>query len=146
MVDRPLCPHAPTMPLHDSLHDRQTDAGALELLGAVEPLEDAKQLVRVLHLESRTVVPDKVRQLARAGGTADLDRRLGARARELPGVADEVRQDLPDEGAVGEGRRQGRDRDRDVALRLEAPQVFDHRLRHGGHVDAGLLQVAPPHA
>ena len=91
MVDRPLCPHAPTMPLHDSLDDRQTDAGALELLGAVEPLEDAEQLVGVFHLESRTVVPDEVRQLARAGGTADLDRRLGARARELPGVADEVR-------------------------------------------------------
>ena len=144
MVDRPLCPHAPPMPLHDSLHDRQTDAGALELLGAVEPLEDAKQLVGVFHLESRTVVPDEVRQLARAGGTADLDRRLGARARELPGVADEVRQDLPDEGAVGESRRQGHDRDRHAALRLEAPQLFHRRLRQGGHVDAGLLQVASP--
>src|SRR5260370_7962272 len=97
------------MPLHDSLHDRQTDAGALELLGAVEPLEDAVQLVGVFHLESRTVVPDEVRQLPRAAGTADLDRRLRARARELPAVADEVRQALTDEGALRQAPRPPRD-------------------------------------
>jgi hypothetical protein len=124
------------MPLHDPLHDRQTDAGALEVLGAVEPLEDAKQLVGIRHLKSRAVVLDEVRQFAGARGAADFDCRPGARARELPGVANEVRQDLPDQSAVREGRRQRRDRDSDLAFRFQAPQLFDDRLRHGGYVDA----------
>src|SRR5690606_11631925 len=48
-VDRSLGPHAPTVAPDDALYRGQTDAGALEFAGAVEALEDAEQLVRVVH-------------------------------------------------------------------------------------------------
>src|SRR2546430_817757 len=44
-VHRPLRPHVPTVPLNDPLHDGETHAGALELVGAVKPLEDLEELV-----------------------------------------------------------------------------------------------------
>ena len=43
----------------------QADAGALELLRAVQPLEDAEELLDVLHVEAHTVVADEEDELAR---------------------------------------------------------------------------------
>src|SRR5437867_3720800 len=38
------------MPSHDPPHRGQTDAGAFKLLGQVKPLEDAEELVGILHI------------------------------------------------------------------------------------------------
>src|SRR5581483_2915052 len=144
-VDHSLGPHAPSVPLHDPLDDREADAGAFELLGAVEALEDPEELARVPHVETRPVVLDEVDRLALPATAADLDHRLGAPARELPGVADEVHEDLPDEPAVGERREQRSDVHARASLGIETPRLRDHRERQGGHVHAGLLETLPPH-
>src|SRR5919109_1807983 len=62
-VDGRLCPHAPAVAVHDALHDRQPDARPLVVLGAVQPLEDAEELVRVARVEAHPVVADEVDRL-----------------------------------------------------------------------------------
>src|SRR5581483_7436464 len=57
-------PDATPMTHDDTLDERQAHAGALVLLGAVQPLEDPEQLVGVLHVEAHPVVPHVVRGLA----------------------------------------------------------------------------------
>jgi len=42
------------VPLHDALHDGETDAGSVELLGAMQSLKHAEQLARIRHVESRS--------------------------------------------------------------------------------------------
>ncbi len=44
------------MPLDDALHQRQTDACALEFGRRVKPLEDAKQFVLVSHVKTDAIV------------------------------------------------------------------------------------------
>src|SRR5438093_1586472 len=50
-------PDASAVALDDALHDGQADSGPLVLLGPVQPLEDAEQLVGVAHVEADPVVP-----------------------------------------------------------------------------------------
>src|SRR5439155_22745489 len=63
-LDLGLGPRATAVAMDHALHDRQPHPGALVLLGAVQPLEDAEELVGVLHVESDPVVPDVVGGLA----------------------------------------------------------------------------------
>src|SRR5204862_5699849 len=56
LVDSALGPDAAPVPRHDPPDGGQTDAGAFELLGPVQPLEDAEQLVGILHVEPGAVV------------------------------------------------------------------------------------------
>lgn len=48
------------MAAHDALDRDQADAGAGEVVGAVQPLEDAEQAVRVAHAEAGAVAGDDV--------------------------------------------------------------------------------------
>src|SRR5438093_9370425 len=72
-----LGPDAAAVPVDDPLHDGQADAGALVVLGVVQPLEHAEELVGVAHVEADAVVLDIIlRRAARATApTADLDAR-----------------------------------------------------------------------
>jgi hypothetical protein len=47
------------MPLHDALDIGQTNARALELVHAVEPLKDAEELITIAHIEPDTVITNK---------------------------------------------------------------------------------------
>src|SRR5258706_7725448 len=98
------------MALHDALHDREPHSGSLELLVGVEALEDAEELVRVFHFEPRSVVPDEVGRPAGVLPTAYFDGCGGTASCELPGVPDQVRENLEDQVAVRDGRRHGADR------------------------------------
>ena len=49
----------------DPLHRRQTNAGAGEFVGAVEPLEGLKQLIDKSHIEASPVVSDEEGRLDR---------------------------------------------------------------------------------
>src|SRR3954468_19075945 len=68
-----LGPGAAAVALHDAADVGEADPGALELLVAVQALEDAEELVGVLHVEADAVVPDAVDDLAvqRFAGDAD---------------------------------------------------------------------------
>ncbi len=66
-------PDAPALPEHDALHGGQPDAGARELVGAVQPLEGAEQLVGVLHVEPHTVIAHEEHALPVLFLAAELD-------------------------------------------------------------------------
>src|SRR5262245_60484119 len=53
-------PDPPPMAVDDALDDRQAHARALIVLGAVEALEDAEELVGVAHVKADAVVLDEV--------------------------------------------------------------------------------------
>src|SRR5919201_778183 len=77
-VARPgIGPHPPAVAVDDALDDGQAHPRPLVLLGAVEALEDAEELVGVLHVEPDAVVPDEVhRPRAAVGAAPHLDPRL----------------------------------------------------------------------
>src|SRR5579871_3893894 len=49
-------PNPPVIALHDALANRQADAGARVLLGGMQPLEQSKNVLLVLRLNSDAVV------------------------------------------------------------------------------------------
>ena len=59
LIHRRFGPDMPAMLADDAVHRGQPDAGALELLGPMEALEHAKQLVGVFHVEANAVVADE---------------------------------------------------------------------------------------
>ena len=80
LVHRAFRPDASAVPVDDPPDGGQADAGAFELLGPMQPLKHAKQLVRVLHVEPDAVVPHEQDDTSRLfAGAADLDRRRVAR-------------------------------------------------------------------
>src|ERR1700730_518455 len=76
-------PRAPAVAANDAMYDRQPDAGSRELSLCMHPLEDSKQLVRVLHVESNTVVPDEIHLFVLLPEGADFDARRITRSGEL---------------------------------------------------------------
>ena len=52
LPDLAFSPDASAMTGDDAMHDGQTDAGAFELVVAVQPLKHAEQLLHVLHVEA----------------------------------------------------------------------------------------------
>src|SRR5262245_56745594 len=95
-----LGPDAPPVSTDDPLDRRQTDAGALELLGRVQALERGEQLVRIAHVEPRAVVAHEVRGLAVDDRPTELDARAVAVAGELPGVPEQVLQHRPQQARI----------------------------------------------
>ena len=55
-IHGPLGPNTSAMSGNDALHGREADAGPLEIFGAVQALERAKELLRVAHVEAHAVV------------------------------------------------------------------------------------------
>ena len=66
MINGSLRPDPPAMAQNDALRKGQANARSLVLLRAVQPLENAEELVGVGHVEARAVVAHKV-DVARAG-------------------------------------------------------------------------------
>src|SRR3970040_390525 len=104
-VHRALAPAAPAVPGDDALHDGQTDAGALELLRAVQPLEHAEQLVVVAHVEPGAVVLHAIDALRAVLAAAHRDQPLLAPAAELDRVCQQVRPCLLQQRPVAVARR-----------------------------------------
>src|SRR3984893_598528 len=59
LINRRFGPDSPAVAMDDALHDREADAGAFEILRAMQPLEHAEQLVGVSHIEASTIVADE---------------------------------------------------------------------------------------
>ena len=58
-----LRPYPAAMPGDDTAYISKTDAGALELLGAMQALKDAEELAGVLHVEAHAVVAHEEKRL-----------------------------------------------------------------------------------
>jgi hypothetical protein len=55
MADFAFGPHSSSVASHDALHSRQPDARTREFMLCVQPLEHAKQSMRVGHVEARAL-------------------------------------------------------------------------------------------
>ncbi len=88
------------MAMDDPPHIGQADAGPLELLGAVQALKHAEQLVDVPHVEADAVVADEEHRFTRLAPAANRDFRFGARAGVLDRVGDQVAKDEPEHDRI----------------------------------------------
>ena len=59
MIDLALGPHAAAVAVNDALHRGEANAGAGKICRRVQPLEGAKELAGVSHVEARAVVADE---------------------------------------------------------------------------------------
>src|ERR1017187_4972855 len=93
-IHRCFGPDTTAMALNDALHDRQADAGAGEILGAMQPLKHVEQLAGILHVEADPVVGDEEHLFVSHLARADLDAGVVAQFRVLEGVVDDVHEHL----------------------------------------------------
>jgi hypothetical protein len=87
LVYRSLGANFSAVAVNDALNGREPNARPFELFSAMQPLEHAEQLMRVLHFEPCPIVSDVDFDLVitfvdRAGRTASL--RIGVGRYELP--------------------------------------------------------------
>jgi hypothetical protein len=82
------------MAMHNPLHDGQADARAFIVFDAMQSLKNTKQLVRVAHVETNSVVFDKVGHAVHLCATAHFNARSAALAGVLYGVAEQIQPDL----------------------------------------------------
>src|SRR2546422_1673359 len=135
LVQAAFAPHATSVAVDDALYQGEPHPDAFELVSRVQALKYAKQPAGVPHVEARAVVPYVIDALAVVIAGADLDQGVRAMARELEGVADEMREDLPQQPAVAQGGRDGRDFYLHSPVRVGLLELLGNRLREGGQVD-----------
>ena len=92
--------------MDNPLDDGQARAGPFEVLGAMQALKNAKQLVDILHVKSASIILNKKDKLAGLRVAADLDSRRGLFAGELDGVGQKVGKDVAEQRWVGVARGQ----------------------------------------
>src|SRR5450759_1117622 len=135
-------PHLAAVAADYALDVGEADAGPLVLL-AVQSLEDLEQLVRVRHVESRTVVPHLVHVVFAGGRPGDGDdRRVGARGK-LDRVGQQVREDLAKQQPVTTGDRQPLAREPDRGTGVGSKRLLERFFRKARHVDLGDAQFLP---
>ena len=94
--------------MNDPLNGRKPNSRAFELFGAMQTLEDAEQLMRILHIEPRPIVPDIDFDLVLAPvDAANLDLGVCAIACEFHSIGNKICDDELQHGAVAVTNRQG---------------------------------------
>lgn len=144
LTDFSFRPHAAAMKMDDPLDDGQPHPCPFELVAVVQPLEDVKHLVMVLHIETHPVVPHRVDALWILQMTPHFDQRLRLLPGEFCGIGDEVDEDLPDQSAVSRSGRYCSDRQPQAAIRVGGqdllPNLSDHKVHV--HVCDGKMGLA----
>src|SRR5882757_584225 len=87
LPDRRLGPNAAAVAHDDSLHNRETDAGAWELRITMQTLKRDEKLVGVLYIESRAVVPNAEGSLIFNGRRCKFDVGFRMLPCVLPGIS-----------------------------------------------------------
>src|ERR1700733_8032956 len=94
-------PDPPAVAGHDPVHDRKSDAGALELLHGMQPLEEAEELRRIAHVEAHAVIAYVVDALRALLQRPDFDPGGIAPGRELQRVGEQVDPHLLEQSRIG---------------------------------------------
>src|SRR5690606_27136995 len=81
-------PDAPPMLEHNTLYDRQSDSGTLELSVIMQPLEGPKESVGVSHIKSHSFVANKILGVPAFLGSPDFNHGRRARGRVFDGIGD----------------------------------------------------------
>src|SRR3984957_8349774 len=93
-------PDSPAVLPNDTLHNRQPYSRAFEIAGLMQPLENAKQLARVLHLEARAIVLDEYDALTVLHRLSHLNHRPLLSAGVLHGIRKQIDEHLLDESRI----------------------------------------------
>ena len=82
------------MPVDDALNGSQSYSGAFKLFRQVQTLKHTEELVDILHIKARAVVPhEQLYLIFLSGGTANLDFGLRSHPRELYRIGEQVYED-----------------------------------------------------
>ena len=93
-------PAAAAMAIDDALNGRETDATSFEFIRRVKTLECSEKFPGVIHVESHSVVPNKIDVFRRAGFVSDFDRRRALLASEFDRIRKKILEDLCDQPLV----------------------------------------------
>ena len=80
-------PNPTAVPVNDSLHGGQTNAGAFELGNPVQALKGSKQFVSIGHIKTGPIITHVKGMMAVITDTAKFNFGLSLLAGELPGIA-----------------------------------------------------------
>ena len=127
MIGLGFGPHATAVALDDPLHDRQAHAGPLILLGKMESLKHAKQLVDIAHVKTDAIVFDEIQGTAHRvfERATDLNPRMSAMRCVLHGVREQVHPDLLEQRRVRGTRGQIPHHDFDAPASPFLLQLFE---------------------
>lgn len=120
------------MPGDDALYGGEADTGSFEFAGRVQPLEDAKELAGVGHVETGAVVANEVDRPALLPVDTELDPGRRLLARELPGIAQQVLEGGTEETWIGIDADTIGDDELDLVIRsglAQRPDDLVHELR-----------------
>ena len=92
-VPHPLPPLS--VPADNAANVGEADARAFKILGAMQPLENAKKFLGIFHVETDAIVADGNRELFGSFGIIDFNLGPFARAGVFDGIADEIGKYLP---------------------------------------------------
>src|SRR5579883_459875 len=84
------------MALHNALHSGQANSSAFEVFGAMQSLENAKEFVRIFHVETNPVIANENGGFVFTLRHSDFDDCLFTGPGELDGVQKQVLHDLFD--------------------------------------------------
>src|SRR6185437_3924329 len=128
------------VPFDDLLADGQADAGAGKLFPLVQPLEHAKNLFKVLRINSQSVVFHRKHPfIFSAAGDGDMHLGNAAGALVLDGISDQVLEQLNELGFIRQDRGQGTMGDQRPPLFDGTPQIEERALQ--GFLAGGVEQV-----
>src|SRR5215471_6646776 len=106
----------------------------------MKPLEDAKEVVCILHLETNTIVPNDKNVLGDVRLAFDIDAGKITVARVLNGIAEQVDENLTKQGRVPMRVWECSNGELDLSARRGSDKVPNHGLRQGPHVYPNGLQ------
>src|SRR5437764_845110 len=93
----------------DSIHRGQANARALEIFGAVKALEDAEQLIGILHAEADAIVANENGRIPVFFHLADFDDGAETGTGEFKRVSHQILKNLLDQDRVAFNKRKVRD-------------------------------------
>jgi len=141
----PAAQARPPWRLEDALHGRQADAGAGELVGRVEPLEDTEQLAA-----QAMPKPTPLSRTKNAGSGVAVNpnsmRASGRRLVNFHALPSRLSSTTRKQALVAFDPQLRRDDELHRAPRFGFPQVGGNRLSQGGEIDRLPVQFAPPNA
>src|SRR5882762_7553162 len=140
LADFRFGPDASAVPVYDALHGREPDAGSGVFVRGMQALKRAEELVGIGHLETRTVVADKIGRASAILQGTDFDAGLGRLRGELPRVSYKVIEGGPQQMRIAFGAHPVPDRDFHRAAGLALLQLAHHLSRDLGKVHRPALE------
>lgn len=142
-----LCfdPDTTTMSFDHTTHVCQTDSGSRKVFDAVEALEYAKNLVRVLHVETDTVVTHGENKLAGVFTTRDVDNGNTSRCSVFHRVFHQVPHQQPEHHEVALHNRQCSNVPGDLTTARLHVEIFSDFRDDRAQIDTRQMKLTASH-